>query len=126
MRPIRVLFVLLVLLNMAGCAPLIIGGAVGVVGGYAISKDTIQGDSDKPYDALWSAALSVGRIKGTIKEENYTQGYIELAAEGSKVWIKVIRMTHATTRLKVSSRKYHMPNLSLAEDIFVKIMEEAR
>ncbi len=99
---------------------------MGVLGGYAISKDTIQGETDKSYDSLWDSALMVGRIRGQIKYEDPTKGYIELEAESSRVYIRLIRLTAATTRLRVSARKYHLPNLGLAQDIFVKIMEQAR
>lgn len=113
-------------LTISGCAALIIGSAVGMVGGYAISKDSIQGETDKSYDNLWGVALSVSKIRGQIKQENRTKGHIELEAESSKVYIRLIRLTAATTRLRVSARKYHFPNLSLAEDIFVKIMEQVK
>ena len=115
----------LLFLNISGCAPLIIGAAAGGLGVYAISKDTIQGDTDQPYDALWNAALRISRIRGTIEEEGTSQGYIVLRIDSSRVWIKLIKVTHATTRLRVSARKHHFPNLSLAQDMFLKITEEA-
>lgn len=113
-------------LNISGCLPLIIGGAAGALGAYAISKDTIQGETDKPYEELWSAALAVARIRGVIKQEDTRKGYIELEAERSKVSISLIRLTHATTRLRIKARKYGFPNLELAQNIYVKILEEAR
>jgi len=112
--------------NAAGCVPLIVGATVGGVAVYAVSKDTVQGETDKTYDSIWNAALRVGKIRGTIKQENYTKGTIELEAESSRVYIRVFNLTRATTRLRVSARKYHMPNIGLAQDMFVKIMEEAR
>ena len=115
-----------IFVNILGCAPLIIGSAVGALGGYAVSKDTIEGHTDKSYDSLWEAALTVSKIRGQIKYENKTKGYIESEAESSKVHIKLIRLTASTTRLRVSARKYHFPNMSLAQDIFVKITEQAR
>ncbi|MDD4894177.1 MAG: DUF3568 family protein [Candidatus Omnitrophica bacterium] len=122
-----VLFLMpLIFIGISGCAPLIIGGAVGAVGGYAISKDTVQGETDRSYDSLWNAALTVSRIRGQIKFEDRTKGYIELTAESSKVYIRLIRVTEATTRLRVQARKYHFPNMNLAQDIFVKIMEQAK
>lgn len=113
-------------LNILGCAALIIGSAAGAVGGYAVSRDTIQGETDKRYDNLWDAALTVSRIRGQIKYEDRTKGYIELEAESSRIDIRLIRLTAATTRLRVSARKYHLPNITLAQDIFVKIMEEVK
>lgn len=128
MRRILFSFILLLVLfiNVTGCMPLIVGGTVGALGGYAISKDTIQGETDKSYNSLWDAALQVSRIRGIIKQENSARGYIELVADSSRVWIKLIRLTQVTTRLRVSSRnKYRLPNIALAQDIFVKIIEEA-
>lgn len=111
---------------VSGCVPLIIGGAVGAVGAYAVSKDTIQGDTDKPYEGLWNSALTVSKIRGNIKEEDKARGYIALETDSSKVWIRLIRLTRATTRIRISARKLHLPNIDLAQDIYVKILEEAR
>jgi len=113
-----------VIINISGCAALIVGGAVGALGGYAISKDTIQGETDKPYDSLWDSALMIGKIRGTIIQQDRGSGYIQLEAEQSKVYIRLIKLTSSTTRVKVKARKYHLPNLDLAQDIFVKIMEQ--
>ncbi len=113
--------------NLTGCAALIVGGAIGAVGAYAVSKDTIQGETDKPYDMLWESASSLARLRGTVKKEDSMQGYIELQTfDSSKVYIRLLRLTQATTRLKISARKYHMPNINLAEDIYLKIIEQAR
>jgi len=120
-------FVLLVsLCGLLGCAPLIIGAAVGALGGYAASKDTIQGETDLPYEALWNSALTVAKIRGTIRVEDSTQGYISLDVKPNKVDISLIRLTQSTTRVKVTARKYHLPSLDLAQDIYVKILEQAK
>lgn len=126
MRKIIFFLIPCIFVSISGCAPLIVGGAVGVLGGYAVSKDTIQGETDKSYDSLWDSALMVGRIRGQVKYEDRSRGYIELEAESSRVYIRLIRLTAAATRLRVSARKYHLPNLGLAQDIFVKITEQAR
>lgn len=116
------IFALFLLPLICGCAPLIIGAAAGGLGAYAISKDTVQGETDKGYEALWDSALAVSRAYGLIQQENAATGSIELGVKSSKVWIKLFRLTEATTRLKVSARKYHFPNMELAQDIFVKII----
>ncbi len=127
MKKITAFFIFpLLLLNILGCAPLIIGAAVGAVGGYAVSKDTIQGETDGNYDLFWNSALMVSRIRGIVKLEDYAKGYIDLDVSNSKVWIRLIRLTEATTRIRVSARKYHMPDLRLAQDIYVKILEQAK
>ena len=113
-------------ISIAGCAPLIVGALVGGVGGYAISNDTMQGESDTPYDTLWNAAERISKVRGKLKREDMTRGVIELEADSSKVTIQLVRLTRATTRLKVSAHKYYLPNLKLAQDIFMKIMEETK
>ena len=123
---ISIILLPFILISVSGCAPLIIGAAAGGLGAYAVSKDTVQGDSDKSYDALWESAVSVAGMRGIIQQENATTGYIELSAESSKVWIRLIRLTQATTRIKISARKFHFPNIGLAQDIFVKIITGAR
>lgn len=120
------ILIMFMLMNISGCAPLIIGSAVGALGGYAISRDTMQGETDIEYDRLWNAMTTVARIRGTIKSEDYSKGYLNLEVESSKVWIRLIRLTKATTRLRISARKYRLPNFNLAQDIFVKIMEQAK
>ena len=115
-----------ILASAAGCAPLIIGAAAGGLGAYAISRDTVQGDSDKSYEALWESAVNVAATRGMIQQENSSTGHIELSVESSKVWIRLIRLTQATTRVRVSARKFHFPNMGLAQDIFVKIITGAK
>ena len=111
--------------NLYGCW-FLVGGAVGAAGAYVVSKDTVQGATDKPYDRLWSAAISIGRARGTITEEDRQRGYIDLEADSSRVKIRLVRLTSNTTRLKISARKYHLPNLDLAQDLYVRILEEAK
>lgn len=126
-RTVIFALVLLMLPVVSGCAPLIIGSAVGVLGGYAVSRDTIEGETDLEYEQLWDAAVTVARIRGTIKSQDHTKGYIYAHIESSKVWINLYSLTKATTRVKVRSRnKFHFPNLKLAQDIFVKVIDEAK
>lgn len=123
---IFLLIIPFVVMTVSGCVPLMVGAAVGALGGYAASKDTIQGDSDMPYDALWDAAVEVGTIRGAKNLADRNKGYLEFVADSSRVWISLVRLTRATTRVKVSCRKNHLPNLKLAEELFVKIMEQAQ
>jgi len=121
-KSLSITLVLFILPALCGCVPLIVGAAAGGLGAYAISKDTVQGDSDKNFDLLWESATNVGRQYGIIQQENISTGYIELTADSSKVWIRLIRLTQATTRIRISARKFHFPNMELAQDLFVKII----
>ena len=114
------------MLSLEQGIPLIIGGAAGALGAYAVSKDTVQGETDKPYESLWDAAYSVSKMQGVIRQENAESGYLALDVSKSTVEIHLIRLTHATTRIRVTARKYHLPDLNLAQNLFVKIVEEAK
>jgi len=119
--------ILLLLIHITGCAPLFLM-TVGGVGVYAVSKDTIQGDTDTTYETLWDAAMKVARIRGTILQEDSNRGYIEIDAKPNRIKIQFVRVTAATTKIKVTARKYKnmFPNIEIAQDVFIKIIEEAK
>ena len=125
-KGLSIALVLFILPVVCGCIPLMIGAAAGGLGAYAVSKDTVQGDSDKGFDLLWDSAINVTKQYGIVQQENISTGSIELTADSSKVWIRLIRLTQATTRIKISARKYHFPNMELAQDLFVKIVSGVR
>ena len=110
----------------SGCVPLLIGAAAGGLGAYAVSNDTIEGDTDTPFASLWDAAVEIAKVRGTVKVEDYNRGYIEVDAKPHKIWIKLSRLTETATRVRVSSRKNHFPDLKMAQDVFVRIFERAR
>jgi hypothetical protein len=125
-KTIGFLLVAFILFTTQGCVPLVVGAAVGGVGGYAASKDTIQGETDKPYEILWDAAVKVSKIRGTVKQEDVQSGCIYLDTDSGRVWIRLIRLTRTANRIRISARKMHLPNMDLAQDIYTKIMQEAR
>jgi hypothetical protein len=127
MKKWLVLFVLIPFLvtGLSGCIPVFLM-AVGGVGVYAISKDTIQGDTETSFESLWDSALRVARARGTVLQEDFNRGYIKIEAKPSMIWIQFIRVTTAATKIRVSARKYKLPNIDLAQEIFIKIIEGAR
>lgn len=119
------IFISLALVQMTGCV-FVLGGAAGALGAYGLSKDSMEGDTDIPYENLWSAATLVSRARGTITKEDKLQSLIELETDSSRVWIQLTRVTPYTTRLRVAARKYRFPNLTLAQDMYTKIIEQVK
>jgi hypothetical protein len=117
--------ILSIALPVAGCVPLFFAAAGGA-GVYAASKDTIQGETDIPYENVWDAAVNVAKYRGNVQKQDFEKGTIEMSEGKAKVWITSERLTGATTRLKVASRKYKMPNLDLAQVVYTKIMDTAK
>jgi hypothetical protein len=125
----RILLVVTVLsfsLVNSGCVPVFFAAAGGV-GVYAAGKDTIQGESDVPYETVWDSAVTVAKVRGTITKQEFDRGAIEaMEGKSTKVWICVEKVTASTSRLKVASRKYKMPNLELAQIIYTKVLDQAK
>ncbi len=117
---------LLIIPVMCGCVPLVIGAAAGGLGAYAVSRDTVEGDSDKGFDPLWDSAVNVARQYGEVKEENISTGCIQVISGSRKIWMRLVRLTRATTRVRVSARKYHFPDLDLAQEVFIKVVTGVR
>jgi hypothetical protein len=109
---------------LCGCLPLIIGGAA--LGGYAISQDTMQGETDYPVETVWKAACAVAQEMGMIRVQEQSKGSLAFTIRSNNVNIKISEVTLQTTRLRVSCRnQYLMPSITLAQKVFIRIMEKA-
>ncbi|MCX5711494.1 MAG: DUF3568 family protein [Candidatus Omnitrophica bacterium] len=111
--------------SLCGCL-FIFGGAVGAAGVYVVGKDAVQIDSDKSSESAWTAAMAVARIRGTVKEDDVSNGVIKAQVEGNFIWITITRLSPNTCRIKVAARKHHFPNITMAQEILLKIIEEMK
>ena len=109
------------LTSFSGCIYLVVGG-IGAVGGYIVSPDTVEGTTENDAAIVWDMALEVMSIMGLIEEENETGGMILGSVSGAKVTITIASLSADTTKVTVKARKAYLPRISLAQDIFVKIM----
>jgi hypothetical protein len=108
----------------AGCALALVGA--GALGGYAISKDTIQGNTDKPFESVWQASLAAVSEMGAVTGQDRETGLMVGEVHKSDVRVTVEQLTERSVQLSVKCRRNLLPNLSLAEKIFVKILRTAR
>lgn len=109
----------------SGCVAFIVGSAVGALGGYAISKDTIQGEVEKEQDALVKSTLTVLDAMGASEINDIDSGFIRAWVGSTRVTITIEQLTLSTSKLKVKCRKNFFPNLSLSEKLYVRIVEQA-
>ncbi|HOX54543.1 MAG TPA: DUF3568 family protein [Candidatus Omnitrophota bacterium] len=112
-------------LYICGCAAFVVGGAVGLLGGYAISRDTIQGETEKGYDSLWNAASTVLNSMGASEIDDSNRGIVRARIGKSKVYITMEQLTPHSVRLRVKCRKNVMPDLTLSQKLYVRIIEQA-
>ncbi|MCK4882315.1 MAG: hypothetical protein KAS92_04770, partial [Candidatus Omnitrophica bacterium] len=71
---------------------------------------------------VWDSAIEVLSIMGLIEEENEDGGMILSSVSGAKITVTIITLSPTTTKVTVKARKAYLPRISLAQDVFVKIM----
>ena len=112
-----------ILLCLNGCIYLVVGG-LGALGGYVVSPDTVEGLTENDKLAVWDTAVEVVSLMGHIREESEDFGVIVAEVSKATVTINVIPMDDLTTKLNVKARRNLLPKISVAQDVFVKIMTE--
>ncbi len=117
---INILAVLL-LSSASGCIYLAVG-AVGVVGGYVVSPDTVEGSTAHSYEETWDAAKEITGIMGRILEENSSQGVLVAEINAARVTVTMVSLNSNTTKISVKSRKSFMPKIELSQDVYIKIV----
>ena len=116
-----VLSCLIMMLN--GCVYLVVG-SVGVLGGYVISPDTVEGHfAGQGQDAVWEAAIDVVSAEGVIEERNDAGGILIAKVRGTKLTITVLKVSGTDVKLIVKARKAFLPKIKVAQDIYIKIQE---
>jgi hypothetical protein len=120
---IAILFLCFALPVLSGCVA-VVAGTLGVIGGYAISKDTIQGEYDANYSNAWKSSLEVCSTLGIVTSKDSSKGTIEAQIERAKVKVEISQLTPESIRLKVKARKGVFPRLGTAEKVFVKIVQQ--
>ena len=112
-------------LTCSGCI-YIVAGTVGALGGYAVSKDTMEGITEKTFSSVWDGSLKVLSILGDVVSEDKKKGVIEAEIDSSSAKVTIEELAINVVRLRVSSRKLLMPNIKLAQKIYVKIIEHSK
>lgn len=111
---------------LSGCflVPVALVGG-GVVGGMAISEDTVQTEFDQSYDRVWNASVKVLDEAGAIETKDKEIGRIRAYVPKSKVTVTVERLTPSTVKLQVKARKSAgvLPDINMAHRIAYRISE---
>lgn len=110
--------------SLSGCSAILVGAAVGAVGGYVVSPDTVEGGVGKTTEEVWQAAYEVAEIMGRITEEYETEGKIIARINDAVVTIKLFAMKADTTKITVKARRTMVPKIHLAQDVYTKITRQ--
>jgi hypothetical protein len=106
---------------LSGCIYLAIGG-VGALGGYIVSPDTVEGLAESGTAQVFDTAVEIVSIMGLVESKNEAGGVIKSRINGASVTVMVTEMSSSSVKLRVKARKNYLPKISLAQDVFVKIM----
>lgn len=106
----------------SGCVYLIIGG-LGAVGGYVVSPDTVEGVLGYGDNEIWDSAIEVIGLMGSMEERSDQTGSLIARINGSRVTINIISFSQNSTMLRVKARRSFFPRISVAQDVFIKIVK---
>ena len=118
-------FTMCLLVFNSGCVYLVVGG-IGAVGGYIVSPDTVEGITSNDIDMVWDTAIETISVMGLIEESEEAAGMILASVHAAKITVTMVTLSESTTKLTVKARKAFLPRISLAQDVFVKIMSRVK
>lgn len=114
-------FIAVIFLVHTGCALFLVGA--GAAGGYAISKDEVEGYSDKTKSKVFDAAKTVLLAEGLIQVQDKEAGILEALVGESQVKVTLEQVSVKTVKIRVQGRKVKglFPDIGLAQDVYGKI-----
>ena len=131
MRPctsafLRMTLSLILICLVSGCIVFALGA--GAAGGYAISKDELEGFTDKSLEQAWDSGLAVLKGQGGLLLEDKTRGRAEAAIGDAKVKFEAYQVTPKSVRIRVQARKFHsmFPDMKLAQRIYTLVVNELK
>jgi hypothetical protein len=126
----KIAIIFLIIFNgilFSGCTAIVVGSAVGAIGGYALSRDTVAGYTDKDYEDIWDATLEVANSLGMVKKQDRIKGTVQFnIGTANLIVVSLEKTTARSSRVKVAARKNHFPDLKTAEKVFIMIMDTAK
>ena len=96
----------------------------GAVGGYAISKDSINNSFDLSFSHVYEASHQVMQKVGFVTQADEQRGIIKGTVPGANVTITITRLTSRTVQLKVKARSdVFLPKIDIAQAVYNQIVE---
>src|SRR3989338_8116311 len=125
-RGVNVCLFLFLSFMSAGCIVLALGA--GAAGGYAISKDEVEGFSDKSFERAWQAAWKVLHQRGLVELASKENGKIEALVEESKINVAIEQVSPKSVRVREQARKTMnlFPDIKLAQNLYEQITNQLK
>lgn len=110
----------LLALTLSGCVYMVVGG-IGLMGGYVVSPDTVEGIVEHSQEEVWDASLEIMEIMGKITESEEQFGTIIADVAGARVTVTLEAVSDSSTKIQVKARKTYLPRVKTAQDVYLKI-----
>jgi len=120
-RAMRLGVLAVLAVGLSGCAALLVGA--GAAGGYAVGRDSITNHFDLSQGHVYGVSRSVVKQMGLVTMEDERRGRFQADVDGATVTVTVTPVSEKTVKLKVKARKFLMPKLSVAQDVYNRILE---
>jgi len=104
----------------AGCAPVLLA-SMGAVAGYAVSRDSVTLDLDRPSNRVWAACLEEVKLQGRLKKEDRANGRLEAQIREVDVVVTLEQLTPSTVRVLIRARKNLLPKVDVAQRLSLGI-----
>lgn len=105
---------------LQGCAPILLATA-GAVAGYAVSRDSVTLDLDRPATQVWTVCLEETKRQGIVKKEDRARGRIEARIKEVDVVVTMESLTPSTVRVVVRARQNLLPKVDEAQRLSLAI-----
>jgi hypothetical protein len=110
-------------LGFSGCGIVVVAG-LGALGGYTVSRDTIEGATGYSEGELFETATEILSIMGQVDEKSKVDGRVLATVNGAKVTVTFIPVSKTTTTLRVKARRGMFPKIAVAQDVYMKIVRK--
>ncbi len=117
-------FILLLALEMSGCAAFIAAGGKGL-GGEVVSNDTLKETIDQDFPAIFHNALYVLHKRGYEVSQDRDKKILVAQKENIKVWVYFYNPVPQTTEVKVRVWENGKPDLEEASCLINAIFKES-
>ncbi len=117
-------YLMCLLVTNCGCAPILLTTA-GVIVGYAVSRDSVTLDLDRPWDRIWEISLEETKHQGIVKREDRVKGRIDARIREADVTLSLEQLTPSTVRVVIRARKHLLPKVDVAQRLGVAVARRA-
>lgn len=106
---------------LAGVAFLPAGIAAALVG-----KDSARGDFNVTFDDAYAKTLSLLKDIGHVASDDKSQGLIKLDSQSNSITVKITSQGASAVQIRVTARKFLLPQPQVASGILYQIAEKLK